>query len=259
MIFDSFMYFNEASLLKLRLEELNPYVDCFLVVEADQTFTGHDKPLYFDQVPYEILKPYADKIARVSVSFPRPNMTPWERETYQRNALIQPEMTADDIVVLSDADEIPAPWSIIWYAQDPDNTPKQLDVDQYFWNLNWKVPAHCNQGARPVISYVRDVTTVQAMRADTSMERVPNSGWHFSFFLEDSEGMITKVKSYSHTEMDQAKFLEEEKIKDRITLGIDPFDRFPLKYVPIGETHPKSVRSNPDNYRKWVMNNPWKT
>lgn len=49
MIIDSFTFFNELNMLEFRLEELNEYVDYFVLVEATKTFSGNPKPLYFQE------------------------------------------------------------------------------------------------------------------------------------------------------------------------------------------------------------------
>lgn len=40
MIYDIFSFNNELDMLGLRLEILSPYVDYFVLVEADRTFSG---------------------------------------------------------------------------------------------------------------------------------------------------------------------------------------------------------------------------
>ena len=48
-IFDAFLFFNELELLEIRLNTLAPYVDYFVITEADVTFSGKPKPLYYQQ------------------------------------------------------------------------------------------------------------------------------------------------------------------------------------------------------------------
>ena len=45
--YDIFTLNNELDMLELRLNILNDYVDYFVIVEATETFTGVDKPLYY--------------------------------------------------------------------------------------------------------------------------------------------------------------------------------------------------------------------
>ncbi|WP_296800662.1 hypothetical protein [Variovorax sp.] len=47
-VYDCFTYNGEADILAARLHELDEVVDCFVVVEADRSFTGVPKPLRFD-------------------------------------------------------------------------------------------------------------------------------------------------------------------------------------------------------------------
>lgn len=49
MIYDCFTFFNELNLLEIRLNILNDVVDKFVLVEATKTFSGKDKPLYYEQ------------------------------------------------------------------------------------------------------------------------------------------------------------------------------------------------------------------
>ena len=43
-VIDVFPFFNELDLLEIRLNSLDPYVDCFILSEATKTFSGLDKP-----------------------------------------------------------------------------------------------------------------------------------------------------------------------------------------------------------------------
>ena len=47
MIYDCFTAFNELELLEIRLHELSPVVDRFVLVEATRTHSNLPKPLYF--------------------------------------------------------------------------------------------------------------------------------------------------------------------------------------------------------------------
>ena len=47
-LFDCFTFYDELDLLELRLEVTAPYVDEFVVVEAEKTFSGVVKPLHFE-------------------------------------------------------------------------------------------------------------------------------------------------------------------------------------------------------------------
>ncbi len=114
MIFDCFTFFNELDILEIRLNEMAPVVDRFVLVEASKTFQGADKPLYFDQNKARFA-PFLDKIEHVIVDFPddlglyrKASSQAWAREYYQRDQIAQGLKTAtpDDLVIVSDVDEI---------------------------------------------------------------------------------------------------------------------------------------------------------
>ena len=114
MIFDCFTFFNELDILEIRLNEMAPVVDRFVLVEARKTFQGADKPLYFDQNK-DRFAPFLDKIEHVIVDFPddlglyrKASSQAWAREYYQRDQIGQGLKTAtpDDLVIVSDVDEI---------------------------------------------------------------------------------------------------------------------------------------------------------
>ena len=245
-IFDCFTYFNEEKMLRVRFEELGDIVDHFVIVEASETFTGKEKPFYLDQLP-NWAKKWEDKIIRIKIHFNSPDLStvksPWEREHYQRNAIRfgLDKAEADDIVIISDADEIISSNTINQLKLV--ETPARLDVKQYFWNYNWQVPQHCNQGARPIVARFKDLEThsCQELRAE-DWHTIPDAGWHFSFFGE-TEKVKNKIESFAHTEYDIAEYKNDEAILYRMNNGIDPFDRFPLKYYEIDQTYPKFVQS----------------
>jgi beta-1,4-mannosyl-glycoprotein beta-1,4-N-acetylglucosaminyltransferase len=150
----------------------------------------------------------------------------------------------NDLVIISDADEIVKSETI----SEIDNfiLPARLDVKQYFWNFHWQVPKHCDQGARPVICEMEDLKhmTPQYLRS-LDLPLIENGGWHFSFFGEQDK-IINKIESFAHTEYDKNEYKSYENILSRIQNGIDPFDRFPLKYYEIDQTYPKWVFKNKD-------------
>ena len=66
MIYDTFIFFNELDLLEIRLNELDKVVDKFVLVESLMTFSGEEKPLYF-QLNKNRFKKFLHKINHVVV------------------------------------------------------------------------------------------------------------------------------------------------------------------------------------------------
>ena len=111
-IYDCFTFFNELELLELRLRILDKYVDKFVVVELPCTFRGEKKGLIFDDNKERFGK-YLNKIIYIC-----PNYSPLYKgdgdfgiEYFQRNSIIKGLgiCDPDDIVMISDIDEIPNP------------------------------------------------------------------------------------------------------------------------------------------------------
>jgi beta-1,4-mannosyl-glycoprotein beta-1,4-N-acetylglucosaminyltransferase len=240
-IYDCFTYYNESNIIQIRFEELKDVVDYFVVVESSQTFTGKPKPFYFDDLPSWIDQ-WKEKIIRIKIDFPDDIKTSWEREFFQRNAISQiiDRLDDSDVVLISDADEV-VKSSLLKKITDY-TIPARIDVKQYFWNFNWQVPPHCDQGARPVVcaKYTLKNNTPQELRSK-ELPVIPDGGWHFSFFGE-LEKIQNKIESFAHTEYDLQEYKDSESILNRIKNGIDPFDRFPLKHYEIDSSYPEWVQ-----------------
>ena len=118
MVYDCFSFFNELDLLEIRLHTLDKVVDKFILAESPLTHTGNPKPLYYAENKARFAK-FNDRIIHVVVEdFPeRPTGATdremaWIRENWQRNALVRglpPNVRDDDVLIVSDLDEIPHP------------------------------------------------------------------------------------------------------------------------------------------------------
>lgn len=238
-IYDAFTFYNEEQILKIRYDELYDSISQFCIVEGDRTFTGEAKPSYYDQI--NSLSKYKNKTVRFKISLNSKDA--WENEICQRNAISYFFDFADpeDYVIISDVDEIPKMETVL--SLNPSELPVRLDVKQFFWNLHWQVPDHCNQGARPVVAQVKHLHkfTPQQLRESGALKTVPDGGWHFSFFGSE-EFIVNKIESFAHTEFNTKEYKELEAIRWRIKNGIDPFNRFPLKYTEINSTYPKVIQ-----------------
>jgi len=138
-IYDCFLFNKELDLLKLRLQELYDYVDYFVLVESNKTFSGKSKKFIFENNKERFNK-WKDKIIHIKVenspalnrfgekiqrrvdrfnnkNFPINGLVihlgvgRWKIQKFQRNAIIRGLKKADDsdIILVSDLDEIPNP------------------------------------------------------------------------------------------------------------------------------------------------------
>jgi hypothetical protein len=132
-IIDCFPFFNEVELLELRVKMLAPYVDLFVISEANRTHSGLPKEYNVKHLIKELDLP-ADKIRVLEVDlYADEAQTPsyidvchatsaksaddaisWTRERLQRDAVskIIDEFADDDVFIMSDCDEIIDPTAI---------------------------------------------------------------------------------------------------------------------------------------------------
>lgn len=109
-IYDCFTFYNEIELLEWRLRMLYNVVDYFVVVEANRTFQNKEKEFNLEKYK-TILTAYWDKIKYIKIADGLPYTDDWSIEIFQRNCIARGlnECRPDDIVIIGDVDEIPAP------------------------------------------------------------------------------------------------------------------------------------------------------
>ena len=94
------------SILLLRLNILNKYVDYFVICEAREDHRGNSKKLNFNSSKFSKFK---EKIIYLIVDRFENCKRTWDRQNFQRDYLINGITNADkdDIILFSDIDEIP--------------------------------------------------------------------------------------------------------------------------------------------------------
>ena len=111
-VYDCFTFYNEFELLELRLKSLWDIVDYFVIVEADKNHTNKPKPFYFAERKDEF-KEFLPKIRNIqlNVDIDYKGVGDWSIENGQRNGILYglSDAAPDDLIFISDADEIPAP------------------------------------------------------------------------------------------------------------------------------------------------------
>ena len=88
---------------------------------------------------------------------------------------------------------------------------------------------------------------------EKSIEIFKNGGWHFNYLLKP-EAISNKLKTFAHTEFDDEKFTNIEKIKDNIDNLNDLFNRGnKFKKVEIDESFPKYIIQNKEILKEWII------
>lgn len=111
-IYDCFTFFDELDILEFRMRLLNPYVDYFVISELGVTYRGEKtEPIFLKN--RERFSEYLDKVIYVTSDFIPEDKGDgdWSIEFWQRNCIMKglASCTPEDIVMISDVDEIPHP------------------------------------------------------------------------------------------------------------------------------------------------------
>ena len=269
-IYDCFTFYNENELVKLRFKELYDQVDNFVVVEANQTFTNRPKPWNFDIDNYP---EYADKIIYIQVEDMPNSSNPWDNEEFQRNAIMRGLESADDddIVIISDADEIPRP-SVIDSLRESDQTIFAFRMALFNFKFNYmrKNPGQYDIWAMAGrYSIFNDIKPdafrslrFQFMQApynykNDGCEVIEHGGWHFGY-MGDNEYLKDKAQSFSHQEVNRPEFLEHIDVESSIAERKEWNRNDPAVYaiVELDDYFPQSVINNQDLYKKFILDTP---
>lgn len=271
MIYDCFPFFNELDVLDIRLNELNDVVDRFVLVEATHTFQNEPKPLYFNENKQRY-KQFLPKIEHVVVDkFPgffyrwrKP--TPWDCSNFQKDqvALGLKNCLPDDVIIVSDVDEIPAPDKILEYKNVSGiKVFEQIWSNFYFNYVAKQCDSHgcmlykneiCYWKGSVMVNY-RDFTSFKKVRMKRGLSEgvisIDNGGWHFSF-IGDFEMIRKKLDAWEHSKesmYDLEHLYNEESVKKIISTGADLFGRdISFAAVELDERFPKYLRLKKDSY-----------
>ncbi|TYK15651.1 hypothetical protein E5676_scaffold35G001480 [Cucumis melo var. makuwa] len=200
-VYDAVLFSNEIEMLTLRWKELYPYITQFVLLEANSTFTGKPKPLYFarnrDQFKFvESRFTYGTVGGRF-----KKGENPFVEEAFQRVALDQllriAGITDDDLLIMSDVDEIPSRHTINllrWCDDIPEVLHLQLKNYLYSFEFHvddnsWRASVHRYKSGKTRYVHYRQ-----------SDDLLADSGWHCSFCFRRISDFVFKMKAYSHND-----------------------------------------------------------
>ena len=243
-IFDCFTFFNELDLLEFRLKLLGDLVDHFVIAESNLTHSGQSKPFFFEENKSRF-EPWKEKIiyfpiiqSAAGLDFSKnettynPLSASWKLENEQRNALAGSNTTIsdDDLVLLSDVDEIPDPALI--KKLKPGDDPLALSQLFHYYFLNCQNTGQERWWKGTIASSGKQFheITPQGLRDKRNDYRsIKKAGWHFSY-LGGLEKIKTKIRSFAHTEFNKEEFLNDENIVNAMEEGKDIFNRPGVSY-----------------------------
>jgi len=258
-IIDCFTFYNELDLLLYRLTVMNDVVDAFILVESNYTFAGNKKILFYETNKH-LFERFHNKIIHIVVDLPyiAPNINyakdeQWLNETYQRNCIhlgiSKLALNSNDLIIISDLDEITDP-NILLKCKNKLIEVKDgfsLSQDMYYYNLN---TLHLEKWIESkIVTYEMYIkTTPQQIRKNRNLPILLEAGWHLSYF-GDARFIQNKLIEFSHQELNNSLFTNEEFIANAVNNNRDLFNRH---YVPI---HYKDINDNsylPPLYDKYL-------
>jgi beta-1,4-mannosyl-glycoprotein beta-1,4-N-acetylglucosaminyltransferase len=245
MIYDTFIFNKDFLTLEIRFHELYDTVDKFVLVEADTTFQGNSKPFHYEENK-ERFAQFSDKIIHHKMTLT--GWDAWSREKEQRNGIGYglSDAQPDDIILVSDCDEIPRASAVATLAPQRITA---LKMNEYYYSLNMKTDYYGLSRA----CYFRDWQGAESIRRwwTRDMPMVENAGWHFSY-LFDPEGISEKIKSFAHMELNTPDYTDVERIKARIANGSDLYDRKSPVRQEIDSSYPQYVLDNLDKFKEFI-------
>lgn len=209
MIIDSVLYNGEADMLEFRMKYLWDSVDCFVVVQADHTFSGKKKNL----ANFEKFEWAQEKTIFSSLSC-EPYSNPWLNETNLRNSIMQPcqGFSNSDIIMLSDCDEVPTHEAIDTALKHSNLWPMTFDQTIVFYNLSNVNKSPWGGTIISTLGYARNIGMQPLRKSREQNKVIRNGGFHFSYF-GGAEAVREKIESFSHQELNKPEFTDMENIK----------------------------------------------
>ena len=288
------MYFDEETVLDVRLNTLNEFVNYFVIVESKFTHKGDPRDLKFnlkkfekfkDKIIYLVYdeKPKEIKIVKKEDSYNEKSkkyiFNAIYRENGQRNYIRKGLVEAedDDIILISDVDEIPNLSNVDFNKIDEKIILFKQDMFYYKFNLHlpnliWTGTKACRKKFLLNAQWLRNIRDRKYpfFRIDTFFSKTKymnikifnNGGWHFTN-IKTAKEIEYKLKSYLHHREFDVNPLTVNQINEIIknkkaiyNLSVDKsvskigngnnLEKFDFKKLP------KYIQINKDNFKEWI-------
>lgn len=271
-VIDVFPFFNELDILEIRLNILDPYVDYFIISEATKTFSGLDKPLFYDENKERFSKFSHKIIHNIVEDTTSPELHPYQRDVFQKDKIkdvILENSAEDDIIIWSDVDEVPNPEAIKdirdYFEQDvifhfaQENCMGYLNLVEVSGTIRGMTP-DWDYGDRPrwmgtkafgrTILDKYTLSELRSMQENETNSRIFPGGWHWSYVgsegLSVEERVLKKIVCAAHSE------LNTDQIKQNVA-GVkdnkDPLGRHYANYQPFPlDDYPEYILENKDKF-----------
>lgn len=266
-------------LVEIRLNELSPIVEKFVIVESTTTFTGRPKRLVFAD-NYIRFEKFLPRIIHLVYQGVPEEGHHWANEIGQRNYILEAlkfSHPSDGLLHISDADEIPRPTSLLQATAIAEATqcPVALELADCMYYLDYaskgfhrepflynpdKITAFNSQftnaeGQHPPDDPAHIRFHIAAQGHYDEFPTIKQAGWHFTM-MGGNKSIRRKLAAYSHVELNLEELTSDEHLdKCRIegTRFLDKvfsWDKNATKFEKQGTSFlPKYIQSNLEKYR----------
>lgn len=254
-------YNGETAILKLHLSVMSPYVDKFLIVEANKTFSGEDKPLYFfrdqryfkewwNKIEYYVVNDWDDpELWEMAINSPNTQgASHWKREFYIKEsikkALLKLNLDDEDTVLIGDVDEMLDLTNPLLVPQ-----PTKAKLRVYAYHLN---NLSSEEFWGTLIAQYKDVKDVclNHLRSDKSLYSLGAPlGWHFTSMGGEAE--VRRKLDNSYTAESYNTYEVQQLLNARMKAGTDYLGR--AFTFTKDETHwPQFLKDNRDKFKALI-------
>ena len=254
-IYDCMLFFDEAMLFEIRINEIAELVDIIIIVESSITFTGKTRSTYCFPSVYEKLSEHIKRKVRY-IQLSQSDYSkkildnPWLVEEFTRNQIKRGmfDLNWNDYVIISDVDEIPRAHII----KERILGALTLSVSNFKFNL-------VDQGAHFYLAKAacgfdflfNTPNDIRCREKCLVSNDVPRAGWHFSFMMNE-QAILRKLCSFRI----RVRYLGVKNInyiRDCISADKDIFQRPSVNFTTVNlDLIPRSIRENISYYSEFL-------
>ena len=290
-IYDFTTFYSEHMMLDVRFRVLNDYVEKFIVTESLYSHSGQPKKLNFDinnypkfkdKIIYLVIDQEPDDLIKIENTkehqgLKRNNSLKRIELSYNYMMKATENLANDDLIILSDNDEIPN-LNSKQFKQSNKNVFifKQLFF-YYKFNLlydlmPWFGSKACKKKSLKSFSWLRNLKSKKYSfwRLDTyfnenkltNLEIIKDGGWHFTN-IKTPEELYIKMTNFGHHNEFELSGLTVEDLRKKIDEGVVFYNHFSdqtdqnkwncdykLKKINI-DLLPKYLQDNSEKFKEW--------
>ena len=290
-IYDCTTFYSEHMMLDVRFHALNDYVEKFIVTESLYSHSGQPKKLNFDinnypkfkdKIIYLVIDQEPDDLIKIENTkehqgLKRNNSLKRIELSYNYMMKATENLANDDLVILSDNDEIPN-LNSKQFKQSNKNVFifKQLFF-YYKFNLlydlmPWFGSKACKKKSLKSFSWLRNLKSKKYSfwRLDTyfnenkltNLEIIKDGGWHFTN-IKTPEELYIKMTNFGHHNEFELSGLTVDDLRKKIDEGVVFYNHFSdqtdqnkwnydykLKKINI-DLLPKYLQDNSEKFKEW--------